>query len=43
MKLADFFESDRAAVDAALDRPVSDLQWKQLDPSLRGRAISEVR
>jgi class 3 adenylate cyclase/tetratricopeptide (TPR) repeat protein len=32
----------RSAVDAVLDLPISDPQWDTLEPSLRGRAISDA-
>jgi class 3 adenylate cyclase/tetratricopeptide (TPR) repeat protein len=32
----------RSALDATLDLPISDEQWDQLEPSSRGRAISEA-
>ncbi|MFT4119839.1 ATP-binding protein [Bradyrhizobium sp.] len=33
---------ERCAVDAVLDRPISDSQWDELEPHARGRAISEA-
>ena len=32
----------RSALDAALDLPVSDAQWEQLEPQSRGRAICDA-
>jgi len=32
----------QSALDAALDLPISDEQWDELEPQSRGRAISEV-
>ncbi|MGY3587662.1 class 3 adenylate cyclase/tetratricopeptide (TPR) repeat protein [Bradyrhizobium sp. USDA 4341] len=32
----------RSAIDAVLDRPISDPEWSELEPHARGRAISEA-
>jgi len=38
----DLGEIERCALDAVLDLPISNPQWKQLEPHARGRAISDA-
>ncbi|MFN5487110.1 MAG: ATP-binding protein [Bradyrhizobium sp.] len=40
--LANLTGIQRSAIDAVLDRPISDSEWGELEPHARGRAISEA-